>query len=1083
MFLNKKYIVGFVFIMLLSSLNAYFYGKNKIQDEKIEWSVIESRHFDVHFVRGHDEFGKLTVLIAENAYYHLFNFFRRPLNGRIPIIVYSSKQEFQATNIIYPLLTEGIGGFTETLRNRVALPFDGSYKKFEEVLIHELVHAYINDLEGTVFRNPLMNAFSWNLPFWFSEGLPEYLALRGTDNHNNMYIIDMVINHQLRDLENLGGFFAYRLGEALLVWISENWDENRVVEFFYNVRIQSDIQTASRITFGFDFTELQKRFRLHLQRKYSHVLNEFHAPWENATLRHTDARETNAGLNIFPRFNSSGNDFVYFSSRRGRTVVMQGSTFGLYDDKVIMVGETRGRFEEFHFQRNNIAWFPDDRNIAFVSKTSRGDVIYFYDTSRQRIVQRLRFDEFDSIYEIDVSPDGLFLALAAQRDNRCDIYIYNIETKELLRITDDNYFSFSPRWSMDGTRVAFVSERLVNSSQRTIDEHVGVLSQSLEVTQESVVSERPNIFANLVKNIYYYDVNKKSIFQVTNDDFCNFYPVWTDNDERIMFISEEREIANIHIVDIVQNRRSVVTNVLSGVHSFDYSPANETLIFSTYYSNAWDIFSVLKPFENLSFYDYETNIEVEFINDFHEVFNTARYRFYGRIPRERMTRRERRNQVAVESEQELAESEQIRIDRVQDSQEENNEDRVQETVASPTSRRATDSRLFIPPPVNIANIRAAQIDYREPIIRNYRPRFGIDALWGGLAYSPSFGTIGMLQLGLSDLMGDHGIGINMEFNGTFEESNIVLSYMYLPHRIDYGFAVYNFSDVTMYRRRVQRSGARNQESNIGYQMPNIVHPQAVWDYLEFREYETGMYFLMRYPLSRFFRFDFEHQFYRYKYEWYQWNSIHGYWHRRTSNTDFVYVPQFGFVFDNALFGPTGPLTGYRLTSFIRHGFSQNDNGFTTLYSDFRTYSLISHRYAIANRLVLGISEGDRPERFNLTGFHGVRGFDDRSFRGDRKVLLTSELRYPFIDRLQMAFPLPLWLGNIRGSLFADVGTVWSGDDFRGMKDGRLNDIKLGFGFGPRVNLGFLILRLDVAWTSDFVEHSRPSFFLTINEDF
>jgi outer membrane protein assembly factor BamA len=179
------------------------------------------------------------------------------------------------------------------------------------------------------------------------------------------------------------------------------------------------------------------------------------------------------------------------------------------------------------------------------------------------------------------------------------------------------------------------------------------------------------------------------------------------------------------------------------------------------------------------------------------------------------------------------------------------------------------------------------------------------------------------------------------------------------------------------------------------------------------------------------------------------------------------------------------MSGMKLTSFIRHSFSpENKREFTTIYNDLRTYNLLSHRFSLANRLIVGSSVGNSPEQFNLFGFSGVRGFNDSNLRGKKKVLTTLELRYPFIDYLKMPFPLPLVLGNIRGSLFADLGAVWDDNhDFRGMKDGRLQDIKFGFGFGPRLNLGIFILKLDVAWETDFVKTGKPSYYITINEDF
>ena len=62
-----------------------------------------------------DVFGETIAYIAENAFYHLNSYFKTPLQRRIPIIIYQSKQEFQTTNIIYPLLSEGLAVLLKAL--------------------------------------------------------------------------------------------------------------------------------------------------------------------------------------------------------------------------------------------------------------------------------------------------------------------------------------------------------------------------------------------------------------------------------------------------------------------------------------------------------------------------------------------------------------------------------------------------------------------------------------------------------------------------------------------------------------------------------------------------------------------------------------------------------------------------------------------------------------------------------------------------------------------------------------------------------------------------------------------------------
>jgi Tol biopolymer transport system component len=1054
----KKVIWVMVFLLSLQSyLYSYFYGKNKVQQERIQWSVIESKNFDIHYVQGHDEIGMLTVLMAENAYYQLRNFFRQPLRNRIPIIVYSSKQGFQSTNIIYPLLTEGVGGFTESLRNRVALPFDGSYKKFEEVLVHELVHAYINDLDGAVFRSNFFSAFQPNLPFWFSEGLPEYLALGGQNHQNNMYIKDMVVQGYLRDIEHLGGFFAYRLGEAILVWIASEWSEIKVAEYFYNLWIMSDIQVATRSTFGFDFTELQRRFQLHLKREHSDLLHDFQAPWEE-NLRHTDGRESFEFRNIFPMFHENGLEYVYYSTNKGRTAIKLASVMKLFPDRTILTGERTGRFEDFHFQRNNLVWVPDSKNIVFVSKTSRGDVINFYDTENRRLVDTISLRGFDSIYEIDISPDGLLLAITAQRENRCDIYLLEVASQALTQITDDPYLVYQPRFSPDGSKLAFVSERAMgyySSSRRDIhlchsEELAPKQSRKNELytyqrellycpsdsTTEAVATQSSHLrFSSMTRDIYYYDLYSTEVYRVTADEFDNFYPIWASDDE-ILFITEKNKVANIDLLILSEGARATVTSVLSGIHSFDYHRQSETLIYSSYFDSSWDIYSMKKPLVNLSFVDYPLTQKVNFVDDFHDVFDTHEYRFFGRATTTRRGRERERTQPIV------------------DEQNRNAFERRSRSSEFNFGQDILQNRSF---PIEA---RHDTTDYVIPLIRDYRPRFGVDTFWGGFAYSSVHGSIGMIQLGLSDLIGDHGIGINVEFNGELSESNFVLSYMLLPHRVDYGFALFHFTDYSLYRS------------------------MATGDFLELREYQSGGNVLFRYPFNRFFRVDFENQLYKYSREWHLWDGFDIDWHKLSAESNYVYLPKLGYVFDNALYGSTGPMSGFRLTSFARRAFTKSDYTFTTFYSDYRMYLPLSHRFAVANRVIYGDSRGKSPERFHLSGFHGIRGFDDSNHRGCKKALTTIELRYPFIDNLDISFPLPMRIRHLRGSAFADLGAVWDSDKpFQGAKNGTLHDLKLGVGFGPRLNLGFFILKMDIAWSPNFSSWGKPSYYLTINEDF
>ncbi|MBT3755663.1 MAG: hypothetical protein HOG24_05235, partial [Candidatus Cloacimonetes bacterium] len=453
----KKLVLIILMILVSIQLFSYNFGKNKIQNSKLEWEMIESLHFDIYYPSHNKEFGKLAVLIAEEAYYHIKKDFQKPIMSRIPIILYKSHDDFEATNVIGALLGEGVGGFTETAHNKVAVPFDGDYKKFEEVLTHELTHAYVNEMNKNRSKMLTLNM----LPFWFQEGLPEFEAVHGESVYNNMFVIDLLINDKIGNLGMIGGYYAYRLGESFLVFVDEVYGRNKVMELFYAIRYNKNSDTAFKKIFDEDFEQVQLRWKNYLKRKYYPQFAEYNIPQE-VFLKMTKHEKEGSSLNYAPRFSPDGNEYIYFSNRNLKTDIWKGSILGLKKNKKILSGESTGDFEEFHYLRNNLAWFPGGEKYAIVSKTSFADKLYIIDVKSGKSSRELEFSEFDAIFEIDVSNDGNRIVFSGQKDLKSDIYIYDLITDEITTITDDQYFDSQPHWSPDDSKITFTSERTFN---------------------------------------------------------------------------------------------------------------------------------------------------------------------------------------------------------------------------------------------------------------------------------------------------------------------------------------------------------------------------------------------------------------------------------------------------------------------------------------------------------------------------------------------------------------------------------------------------------------------------------------------
>ncbi len=1007
----KKILFLLILLISITSLQAYYFGENKVQTKHTEWVVLKTLHFDIYYEKEDPVFGNIAGLMAEKAYYYLKKDFTYPLKSRIPIIFYNTQHTFANTNVLPSILSNAVGGFTEISKNRVVIPFKGDYKSLEAVLIHELTHAYINDINSNNFSILTFGS----IPFWFSEGLPEFESKQGKDAYNNMFVADLLLNGRLIDLQSVGGYYAYREGESFLRFIADTYGRKTILKFYYAIKLATNIDAATKKIFGMDFEQIQERWKDYLKKKYFPMYKEYDSP---TSLYEEKTRHLKDGsyINFSPVFSPDDTDFLYFSNKTLRTAVFKASTFDLYPSEMIIEGEKNGKLEDFHFFRYNISWFPDGSRFAFAASATNGDRIYVVDVHKKKIVQTINPGDFQAIFELDVSHDGNKIVFAAQKSHATDIYIYDFSTGKTIQITHDRYADIQPKWSMDDTKIAFASDRKLTPNQ-------------------------PHIFYSLTYNIFYYDLNSQKFYQVTDDNYENQFPFWTKDNNHIIFSSRKEFNSNFEIIDLKNGTRAKITKTFSGVFSGDLDSTNENLIFSAMYNGGWDIYLMHNPLKNLNYKKYGKPKEYNFEDNFYTNFNINRINYFGykklkfkrELPiytKDNITKFNFGNAIEKDS---LNKHYNILLDK-------------------------EPSKL------------------NPPVRKKYRPKFSIDQLWGGMAYSPTNGTYVQILTRLSDVMGNHSIGINLGINKYFQNTNIILDYIYLARRIDYGVGFFHLNTDYIYQ--------------VTYENSIDV------DYFRERYSQLGLYFILRYPFNKFWRLDFENivQQVTVNRDWWNWNSnnwshnyLPSYINLPDKEVTNYSVPQLTLVHDNTIYGNVGPIDGWRMILLSNLNLSSKEKYYSQLFGDFRDYFYFPGKYVFAMKFTAGTLWKDYPYGFVLDDINDLRGYTKQSdieedLIGKHKFTGTFEFRFPFVEQLKFTFPLPMMFYNIRGSAFTDFGTVWD-DKLTLTQNGVLKDLKLTFGFGPRVNLGYFVLKMDTAWETDLDKVSKPHFYFSLSENF
>jgi hypothetical protein len=164
-------------------LPAQYFGQNKVQYRSFDFRILRTEHFDVHYYPDAREAALDAARMAERSYGRLSRLLKHEYKERKPIILYASHSDFQQTNALGgESPSEGTGGVTDFLKQRMILPFTGSYDDLEHVLQHEMVHQFQYDIwsRGRAGAG-LQQVIAINPPLWFVEGMAEYLSVETND--------------------------------------------------------------------------------------------------------------------------------------------------------------------------------------------------------------------------------------------------------------------------------------------------------------------------------------------------------------------------------------------------------------------------------------------------------------------------------------------------------------------------------------------------------------------------------------------------------------------------------------------------------------------------------------------------------------------------------------------------------------------------------------------------------------------------------------------------------------------------------------------------------------------------------------
>jgi Tol biopolymer transport system component len=159
------------------------------------------------------------------------------------------------------------------------------------------------------------------------------------------------------------------------------------------------------------------------------------------------------------------------------------------------------------------------------------------------------------------SPDGKRLLFASDRDGNREIYVWDIEQApagqvggQLTNLTQNEAPDWQPAWAPDGERVAFSSYR---------DENWEVYTVRADGTEPT---------------------------RLTDDPASDFSPTWSPDGRKILFASRRRGDADLFTIDVATGELTQLTRSKLDEYDPAWSPDGQWIAFATYMEDQSDIF-------------------------------------------------------------------------------------------------------------------------------------------------------------------------------------------------------------------------------------------------------------------------------------------------------------------------------------------------------------------------------------------------------------------------------------------------------------------------------------------------------------
>lgn len=260
---------------------------------------------------------------------------------------------------------------------------------------------------------------------------------------------------------------------------------------------------------------------------------------------------------LYPAWSPNGRWLAYFSDRPNEIGPFPPDT---------VVYNVRGLYETYARDGYRPSWSPDGGTIAAHFRGEKGNY-EIYLMNRQGRERRPITDNLATDVHPKFSPDGSKIVFVSDRDYQPEIYVMDADGSNQTRLTNSASYDLDPVWSPDGQKIAFISNRLGVFDIFVMDADGSnkiSLSHSPAVDMAPVWSpDGKKILFSSNRNGYFdlfvMNADGSDLNQLTSSEHHEIYGTWSPRGSRIAYLSSEHGEMHLYVMNANGSRKRQLT--------------------------------------------------------------------------------------------------------------------------------------------------------------------------------------------------------------------------------------------------------------------------------------------------------------------------------------------------------------------------------------------------------------------------------------------------------------------------------------------------------------------------------------------